>query len=78
LPREQMDIISVGGVTSIQIDSISKIMMCSDASGTSYDILVLKYSPSGVLQWQNVYGGEGDDEVQGNFPCSVRSDTLST
>jgi hypothetical protein len=76
LPREQMDIISVGGFTGIQIDSISKIMMCSLA--TSYDILILKYSPSGVLQWQNVYGDEDDDEVQGNFPCSVRSDTLST
>jgi hypothetical protein len=55
-------------------------MMCSYGAGTngSYDAIVLKYSPSGVLQWQNAYGDEDDDGMEGNNPCQVRSDTLST
>ena len=69
-----MDIISVDTPTSIPIYSVSKITMCSYAGGTngSYDAIVLKYSTSGVLQWQNAYGDEDEDGVEGDNPCAVR------
>jgi hypothetical protein len=49
-------------------------MMCSYGGGTngSYDAMILKYSPSGVLQWQNAYGDEDDDGMEGYNPCQVR------
>jgi hypothetical protein len=49
--------------------------MCSYGAGTtngSYDAIVLKYSPSGILQWQNAYGDEEDDGTEGINPCAVR------
>ena len=70
-----MDIISVDTPSSIRIYSeIEKITMCTDAGGTngSYDTLILKYSTSGVLQWQNAYGGEGDDGLEEFNTCAVR------
>ena len=72
-----MDIISVDTLPSIQIDSVEKITMCSYGEGTngSYDAIVLKYSPSGVLQWQNAYGNEDDDAMEGNHPCAVSEAT---
>jgi hypothetical protein len=47
-------------------------MMCSYNKGTngSYDTIVLKYSSSGVLQWQNSYGNDQDEGLEGN-PCAV-------
>jgi hypothetical protein len=52
--------------------------MCTYPGGTngSYDTIVLKYSSSGVLQWQNAYGNEDDDGMEGDNPCQVRSDTI--
>jgi hypothetical protein len=49
-------------------------MMCSYDGGTNgnYDTIIVKYSPSGVLQWQNAYGNENYDGLEGTNPCAVR------
>jgi uncharacterized delta-60 repeat protein len=43
--------------TSIKIDANGNVYVCGSSEGTttSYDYLVLKFNPSGTLQWNNRY-----------------------
>ena len=58
----------------VAVDSLDNIIGTgytnSDGAG-SYDLLVVKYSSSGVLQWDRTLGGTGDD-----FGYGVATDSL--